>query len=280
MLHIELLTIGSVFKKTVFVDVSMEMIYLKKDGLEFDMNSIYFKNALTMEIKSICDDDEKTVCFCQATLKMINNIQDMPFNTQFFVLDIECECEVAVCSSRIHEINDIRCDKYKLDGNHIFVWIYSKQIHNSSVLKYMFIPFFLTLTLQLTHVIKGDDDKTDLSDYLDRHGTWVGISSTFLLTDVALFFTVPQSNKLTNSERSIFMNFFMKVFIAVFAFYDFDNKIGHGHRGHHIIDIVIAIILCIIMCFYCFYLYHKSIIGIDNVFIYYINLGHRNNQIR
>ena len=40
MLHIELLTIGSVFKKTVFVDVSMEMIYLKKDGLEFDMNSI------------------------------------------------------------------------------------------------------------------------------------------------------------------------------------------------------------------------------------------------
>jgi len=290
MLHIELLTIGSVFKNTIFVDVSMNMVYLKKDGLEFDINSIYLKNSLKMEIKTICNDDEKIVCFCQTTLKMINNIQDMPFNTQFFLLDIECECQVAVCSSRIHEINDSDCDKYNLGGNHIFMWKYSKQVHNSSVLKYMFLPFFLTLVLQLSHIIKGSGDKGNdeiedetkndkLNNYLDLHGTWVGVASTFLLTDVALFFTVPQSNKLTNIERSIFMNFFMKVFVAMFAFYDFDNKIGHGDIGHHIVDIVIAIILCIIMCCYCFYIYHKSIIGLDNVFIYYINLGHRNNQI-
>jgi len=260
MLEIKFLVLGDVSKNTTFVDVSMEILYHKQYNIEFNIDSFYIKNSLHTEVKLIEEYENTILFYCESRISIISNISDIPFNNQFLLLDLShIDFDIIINESRIPQINS---NDFKHREN-IFVWKYGKQRNNSSILKYMFIPFFLTLLLQLTHSIKGNNDKSEenFNSYIDAHGSWIGIAATFLLADVALFFTVPDSTRLTNIERFLFINFFMKIFVTMFAFYDWDNKIGDGideNNGHHDIDYCITAILLIIMTCYSYVFYERG----------------------
>jgi len=265
-LKVELLNVGSVFQHSTEVDVSFLMTYYKKQGGfdDFDMDRVFIKNSMGMSDMKLVHDDEKYVSvFGNATLTMINNLKDMPFNRQFLFLEIETTCKnVVVDSKRIVNLNDFNMKKTVSGNTHTFVWKYKAERSLESVLKYMVIPYLLTLVLQLSHTIKAEDSE-------GGHGTWISVGSTFMLMDVALFFTVPQTNKLTGIEKSLFMSLMMKVFITMFAFYDFDVKISNtiDNFSHHAVDAVLFVLMTMVILAYSGYIYYKSMCGVNNILI-------------
>ncbi len=265
-LKVEVINVGSVFQHSTEVDISFLMTYYKKEGVcdDFDINMVFFKNSMAMSDMKVVHDDVKSVSvFFNATLTMINNLKDMPFNRQFLFFDIHTTCKnVTVDTKRISNLNDFKMKKTIVGDTHTFIWKYKVERSLESVLKYMVIPYILTLVLQLTHAIKAEDEE-------GGRGTWVSVGSTFMLTDVALFFTVPQTNKLTCIEKCLFLSLLMKVFVTLFAFYNFDEEIASkiNNFTHHDVDAVVFSILTIFMFLYTFYLYHQSRCGVNNILV-------------
>lgn len=265
-LKVEIINVGSVFKHSTEVDVSILMTYYKKkvEYDDFDMGMVFIKNSMGMsDMKLVHDNEKYKSFFFNVSLTMINNLKDMPFNRQFLFLEIETTCKnVIIESKRIVNLNDFNMKKTVEGNTYTFMWKYKMEHSLESILKYMVIPYLLTLVLQLTHTVKAEDPE-------GGHGTWVSIGSTFMLTDVALFFTVPQTNKLTGIEKSLFMSLMMKIFITMFAFYDFDVKISNriDNFSHHSVDAVIFVLMTIFMCAYTGYIYYQSMCGVNNISI-------------
>ena len=262
-LKVELLNVGNVFQNTTEVDVSFLMTYFKKEGGsdDFDIDRVFIKNSMGMSDMKLVHDDKKYVSvFGNVTLNMINNLKHIPFNRQFIFLEIETTCKnVVVESRRIIKLNDYNMKKTIGGNTHMFVWEYNVGL-TESLLKYMVIPYLLTLVLQLSHTIKAEDEE-------GGHGTWISVGSTFMLTDVALFFTVPQTNKLTYIDKSLFLSLLMKIFITMFAFYDFDVKISNKleNFSHHDVDAVLFGLMTMIILIYSSYNYYKSKRGGNNI---------------
>ena len=127
----------------------------------------------------------------------------------------------------------------------------------------MCIPYLTTILLQLSHTIKNDD--------VSGYGTWIGISSTFLLTDIALFFTVPETNRFTSVEKSLVLNMVLKILITIFAFYNLDVILGENTIGHHQIDAVICIISSFVIIFFSYYMSTPQLLRISTQFLLILN---------
>ena len=265
-LKLEFINVGSMFKNSTEVDVSFLMTYYKKEGGhdDFDMETVFIKNSMGMsDMKLVHDNENYKSFFFNIRLTIINNLKDMPFNRLFLFIEIETTCKnVVIDTKRIVNLNDLNMKKIVKGNTYTFIWKYKMERSLEFVSKYIIIPYLLTLMLQLTHTIKSENPQ-------GGYGTWISTGSTFMLTDVALFFTVPHSNKLTGIEKSLFMSLLMKMFITMFAFYDFDIKISNeiDNFSHHSLDAVIFVFMTILLCAHTSYIYHKSIRGINSILV-------------
>jgi len=267
MLHIEILSIGDFLQHYSEIDVSFIATSYKNNEI-LNFNPFFVKNALEMDIKTISENPCKLIEFYKCKICVLNNIVHLPFNSRFIILEIYSEYPVSVDSSRIRKIDDLECKKYSRDNLHVFLWKYGKKGSIEPVFKYMLIPYLLTILLQLTHRIKGEDND------IGNMGNWISVSSTFLLTDVALFFTVPTTNVITGIEKSLFLSFFLKSFITLFAFYNLDIILGSHTCGHHLFDILMFILISIVFFGYSYYLFRKSYLETSSVIVQHMNIKH------
>ena len=217
--------------------------------------------STTKEVLSTSDGIQKTRYDME--IYLVNNVKYIPFNKQYFVLEIasveedddhghgvyfevtmpeEMESKFHDCSI---EFGENGCKR---------MWEYTHRKPVESILKYMVVPYLMSIMQQLTHTVKGGGGK----------GDWVGICATFMLGDIALFFTIPPTNKLTGLERCLFLNFFVKVFISMFAFYDFDVKVAPNKKFHPLVDIFVSLLITLVVLLYYVSLATRARIRSDN----------------
>jgi len=265
MLHIELLSFGDFLQHYSSIDVSfLATTHKNIEVLNFD--PFFIKNTLDMDIKNISESPCKLVQFYNCKLCIINNISSLPFNSRFILLEVYSDNHVSVDSSRITQIDNNECKKYSKDNLHVFLWKYGKKGNVEQVFKYMLMPYLLTILLQLTHRIKGDN--------ISNLGNWMSVASSFLLTDVALFFTVPTTNVITCIEKYLFLSFGFKIFITLFAFYNLDNLLGDHIFGHFVFDIMMSILISFLLIFYSYFLFNRSSLETSSVIVQHMNNVH------
>ena len=266
MLHIELLSFGDFLQHSSYIDVSfLVTTYKNTEMLNFD--TFFIKNTLEIDVKNISESPCKLVEFYKCKLCVINNISSLPFNSRFILLEVYSNNHVSVDSSRITQIDNNECKKYSKDNLHVFLWKYGKKGNVEQVFKYMLMPYLLTILLQLTHRIKGEYDIANM-------GNWISVASSFLLTDVALFFTVPTTNVITCIERYLFLSFCLKIFITLFAFYDLDILLGAHIFNHFVLDIIMSILISVIFFVYCYFLFCRSSLETSSVIVQHMNNVH------
>jgi len=266
MLHIELLSVGDFLQHYSFIDVSfIATTYKNNEMLKFD--PFFIKNTLEMDVKNISESPCKLVEFYKCKINVINNISSLPFNSRLILLEVYSDNHVNVNCSRITQINNNECKKYSNNKLHVFLWKYGKKGNVEQVFKYMLMPYLLTILLQLTHRIKGEYDIANM-------GNWISVASSFLLTDVALFFTVPTTNVITCIEKYLFLSFGFKIFITLFAFYNLDILLGVHIFSHHVFDIVMSIIISVIFIVYSYFLFSKSSLETSSVIVQHMNNIH------
>jgi len=216
--------------------------------------SYIFKNSRSVTKEVIEDSNGVQTIHYDMEIYIVNNTKYIPFNRKYVVLDLihgdlggdvdfSVEFQPDLQKSFKEGIvtyykNECRCE-----------WEYVKGTSKESVLKYMIVPYALTMMQQLTHTVKRNDG----------YGDWIGICATFMLGDIALFFTIPTTNKLTCLEKSLFLNFFLKFWVAMFAFYDFDNSItmwfvhsmADQKKYHKLVDVFTTVVITILVFGYC-----------------------------
>lgn len=247
---IKFLTMENIFPYTTFIDVSM-LITVHNMNDDINSDSLFIKNSISMETRTISSNGQKQVIYCTCKLKTLNSTAHFPFNDIYFLIEIDIPCDILIDDSRMDQLCTTDMEEIRVCDNHVIIWKCGHNLPYESLLKYMCIPYLTTILLQLSHTIKNDD--------VSGYGTWIGISSTFLLTDIALFFTVPETNQFTSVEKSLLLNLVIKILITIFAFYDIDVMLGERTIGHHQIDGVICIIASFLIIFFSFYMYRISI---------------------
>ena len=224
----------------------------------------FFKNSIHTTITQIYDEDGIKKLHYDMELYLHNRTEFIPFNRQYFYLDIivldkKKEYKINFSVNLDYSLYDrfLRCKYILTDDGFIYEWKCNKyRSYKESIFKYMLIPYSLTILQQLTHSIKKDGGKGDL----------IGVASTFMLGDIALFFTLPPTPKLTGIEKCLFLNLFLKLYVAIVAFYDFDNKIASPNGSHSAdVDIYNSLIITIIVFGYytwlsysCFKIYTEN----------------------
>ena len=214
----------------------------------------FFKNSIHTNITEICDINGIKKVHYDMEVYLYNRAEFIPFNRQYFYLDI-------VLLDKSENINfSVNLDyslydrflryKYILtEDGFIYEWKCNKyKSYKESIIKYMLIPYSLTILQQLTHSIKKNG-KGDL----------IAVASTFMLGDIALFFTLPETARLTGIEKSLFLNLFFKFYVSIVAFYDFDNKISsEDGKLHPLVDLVNSIIITIFIIGFYIWLCYTS----------------------
>ena len=236
-LVIDILEIGEIYEHTTFVDVSMIITYNKKYCND---NPFIILNSLKTETEVLYDDGVTVSTRNTVNLRVLNETKFIPFNSRYFFLNIRYT-QPGNILIRLPE-NLIDSSKKYLEhvGENQFVALFENGRKNSveSIFKYMVIPYVLTILQQLVHRIKKDGEGEDGTDNYGRNGlagkgTWISVAATLMLMDVALFFTFPETNAFTGAEMSLMLNFFLKLFGAIFAFYDYDVEISKLFGGFH-----------------------------------------------
>jgi len=258
-LQLEILSMSEIEQYSLYIRVCL--IATSTLDVEGNPRNFIFKNAtsVTKEVLSTTKGFQKT--YYDMEIYLVNNVKYIPFNKQYFVLDIQ-EVEnvnedgfnfsVTMPEEMDRKFEDCSTEVFPNGCKRTWEYMFCKPIE--SILKYMVVPYLLTIMQQLTHTVKARGGK----------GDWIGICATFMLGDIALFFTIPTTSKLTGLERCLFLNFFFKFFIAMFAFYDFDVKIAPSPKVHHLVDVFVTLLVTVIVIGYYFSLAIKSRFRIDN----------------
>lgn len=251
---LDILTISEITEHDLTAKASVIMTYA--NDIKFPP---VFKNAINTVTRQLHASNGMQKIHYDMELYIHNQIQFIPFNRQYFFLDIlmldkSDEYEFKFSVNLDYSLYD-RFLKYKVlvtDDGFIYEWKCNKyQSYKESVLKYMVIPYSLTILQQLTHSIKKSG-KGDL----------IAVSSTFMLGDIALFFTLPQTSRLTGLEKSLLINLFFKFYVAIVAFYDFDNKISStDSRLHFFIDVINSLIISFFIIGYYIWIALTSLFG-------------------
>jgi len=285
---IELLSIGGINIDSEFVDCNFTFEYTYNDYIE-DPIDFMIENCIEVYSSSeICskqyDGKIKKVWRYQAKIKIMNDTEHIPYNNIYLIINMILKnsyCDGAnyiIISKESDAINYNYTSKllkktYIITPTEVcsvaYIWIYNLS-NVEHMIKYMLIPTLLTLLLQLTHRIKEAS-----------YGDFVGVAATLLLGDIALLFTIPETNTLIISEKLIYLNFMIKIALGTFAFYDWDVFFGKNYDngiGHYRIDVVMTTITIIIVVVYTLYtLFHslKRIKQTDHIIDYYA----KNNKI-
>jgi len=150
----------------------------------------------------------------------------------------------------------------------------------------------------LVHRIKKDGEGEDGTDNYGKNGlagkgTWISVAATLMLMDVALFFTFPETNAFTGAEMSLMLNFFLKLFGAIFAFYDYDvgiSKLLGGLSGveslttehnknvkdiHKTVDIIQPFLITLVCLGFTAFLYHRAR---SNIYDIMKNITHKKHK--
>ena len=286
-LIIDILEIGEIYEHTTFVDVSMLITYNKKYCKD---NPFIILNALKIETEVFYDDGVTVSTRNTINLRILNETKLIPFNSRYLFLNVKYNHPGNI-SIRLPE-NLVGSGKEYLEhvGENQFVALLEHGRKNSveSIFKYMIIPYVLTILQQLVHRIKKDGEGEDGTDIHGRNGhagkgTWISVAATLMLMDVALFFTFPETNAFTGAEMSLMLNFFLKLFGAIFAFYDYDvgiSKLFGGFSGdndltkaeeeevgkiHHIVDIIQPFLITLVCLGFTAFLYRRARSSIRDV---------------
>lgn len=205
------------YDKTVHVS----LIVTCPHDVEGNKKSIIFKNSKSTAEKVLHDKNGVQKVKYDMEMYLINNVKYVPFNQQYFVLDIVDEegDKVNFEVTMPEEIKNKFELKSKSAEKHTWLYIGGRPIE--SVLKYMVFPYFLTIMLQLVHRVK-----------YEGRGEWIGICATLILGDIALFFTLPSTNKFTFLERCLFLNLFIKVIISLLIYFGNDLYFNDEEYEH------------------------------------------------
>ena len=238
-LNIDILEVGEIYEHTNFIEVSMIVTYNKEYCAS---NPFIILNALKIESDTIYDDGVIVSMRNTSTLRIVNKTKHIPFNRRYFLLNIQYSQPENIIITFSPELAG-KCNKKqyltRFDDDHFVALLeYGRKNSIESIFKYLLIPYVLTILQQLVHRIKKDGegeegtDENGTNSYAGK-GTWIGVAATFMLMDVALFFTFPQTNAVTGAEMCLMLNFFLKLFGTVFAFYDYDVKVSEFIGGYH-----------------------------------------------
>ena len=257
-LQLEILSMSDIDQYSLYIRVCL--IATCTLDVEGNPKSFIFKNSrsVTKEVLSTTKGFQKT--YYDMEIYLVNNVKYIPFNKQYFVLDIQqvvnnedgFNFSVTMPEEIERKFEDYSTEVFPNGCKRTWEYMFCKPIE--SILKYMVVPYLLTIMQQLTHTVKARGGK----------GDWIGICATFMLGDIALFFTIPTTSKLTGLERCLFLNFFCKFFIAMFAFYDCDVTIAPSPKVHHLVDVFVTLLVTMIVIGYYFSLAIKSRFRIDN----------------
>lgn len=258
---INLLSISEMSSGTEYIDCNFlfECIY---EEHEFSDMSFSIENCLELYSKEeICstiieNNKMKKIWNYKAKIRILNYTKHIPYNQIYLVInmvlnDFYCDnnlgYDINIVNDKIinnNFSNKLIDDMYTIISNNqcnvTYIWKYNL-FNFEHIIKYMILPTFLTILLQMTHRLKVDSRV----DYL-------GIVATFLLSDIALLFTIPDTSSLIASEKLIYLNIFFKIFIGTFAFYDLDITFGEEifpWLTHHGIDTFIIILFGLISLF-------------------------------
>lgn len=203
---LEILSMSDIGQYDNIVNVSL--IVTCPHDVEGNTKSIIFKNSKSTAEKVLHDKNGVQKVKYDMEMYLINNVKYVPFNNQYFVLDIVDEegDRVNFEVTMSEEIKNRFELKSKSAEKH--TWLYIGCIRIESVLKYMVLPYCLTILLQLVHRVR-----------YEGRGEWIGICATLILGDIALFFTLPSTNKFTFLERSLFLNLFFKLIISLLNYF-------------------------------------------------------------
>jgi len=270
-IHLEILSVGEVQQYDVVVRVCLVMKC--PVDVEGAPQTFIFKNARSIIKEMLVSEPGSQCIHYDMELYLVNNTKYIPFNRQYL--------EIIICHPPVLEGVDLTANlPYGMDelftglqvqtGEEVCscVWECTKVTPTEPVLKYMVVPYLLTIMQQLTHTVKGSNGIKGG----DGKGDWIGICATFMLGDIVLFFTIPTTNKMTCLERSLFLNFFLKFIIAMFAFYDWDVDLAHwfstDNTYHKMVDYLNTGVVTIIVLYYCTWLWMKARSRRDNKYIY------------
>lgn len=266
-IHLEILSVGDVQKYDLVARVCLVMTCPL--DVEGEAQAFMFKNSRSV-VKEILPSGPGTQCVhYDMELYLVNNTEYIPFNRQYLEI-VVChpffEGGVKLTTSLPYGMRDVLTG-FEIETSDTIsscVWEYINVSPVEHILKYMLVPYLLTIMQQLTHTVKGENGIKGG----DGKGDWVGICATFMLSDIALFFTIPTTIKMTCLERSLFLNFFLKFIIAMFAFYDFDVDVAHmfssNDNFHHVVDWFNTGVITISVVSYCTWLWLKSRYREDN----------------
>ena len=294
---IDIIEIGEIYEHSTFVDVSMIITYNKKYCNE---NPFILLNALKIESEIFYDDGVTVSSRNTVNLRIINQTKLIPFNSRYFFLNIRY-IQPGNISIRLPEnMIDSRKKYIEHVGENQFVALleHGRKTSVESIFKYMIIPYVLTILQQLVHRIKKDGEGEDGTDNYGKNGlagkgTWISVAATLMLMDVALFFTFPETNAFTGAEMSLMLNFFLKLFGAIFAFYDYDvgiSKLFGGLSGvetltteqnknvkdiHKTVDIIQPFLITLVCLGFTAFLYHRAR---SNIYDIMKNITHKKHK--
>jgi len=277
---INILSLSEIQSDSKYVDCNFLFECIYDESLE-EVISYMIENCVELySIDEICctfidGNKKKKIWNYKAKIRVLNNTVNIPYNSVYLLIKMvlkEYYCndtlgnEISIESGKC--INNHYRDKLK--SNYIIIpknscsicYIWTYNFYNiEHIIKYMIIPTLLTILLQLTHRLKVES-KVD----------YVSIVATLLLSDIALLFTIPETNTLIASEKIIYINIGIKIFIGMFAFYDLDVEFGENifpglkHHGIDIIINIITIVLILVLILQTLYKALKEHKTIKNIF--------------
>jgi len=266
--NINLLSISELSSDSKNVDCNFLFECIYNEQHEEHMNFM-IENCLEVYSKEkICcsyinEYTKKTIWNYKAKIQVLNYTRHIPYNYVYLVInmvlnDYYCDNNIGIRftfennyninNNLHHNIIDSNVIIPKNKSTISFIWSY-KLYNYEHIGKYMLIPMFLTLLLQLTHRLKNEN-RVD----------YVSIMATLLLSDIALLFTIPETHSLIASEKVIYLNIILKLFVGTFAFYDGDIYVSDDlipDLSHHGIDYIINIMTGLLT--FCLMLYELYI---------------------
>lgn len=244
---VNILSISEIDIDCSFVDCSFNFKCIHNKNIENIENLFMIQNCIELySSELICSkiigNDIQKVWNYKGKFNMYNNTEKIPYNIGYFYITMKLKSFFCHNINKFNIVNDEshrEIEIYKSDiiipinncGEITYIWSYD--LYSSEhVMKYMIIPTILTIMMQLVHRTKTES----LAD-------WIGIVSGFLLSDIALLFTIPETHSLILSEQVVYLNFYFKIALGMFAYYDADTYFGEyvfPGLGHHNIDLIIC----------------------------------------
>lgn len=282
---IEILSMGEIYNETKIIDCNFNITCT----YDYNNEDIYDDKDLFIIENCIEEYSQELLCSCvtenritkiwnyKCRINIYNKTENIPYNHGYFYLKLKLKKSYCndnnndfVIRDRTGNNNLFKSDAYyvishNVDGQITYIWSWDL-FNKEHVWKYMIIPTLLTIIQQLAHTVK-----------IEGHGGWIGILSGFLLSDIALLFTIPETNNLILSEQIVYINFGFKIVLGLFAFYDLDVYFGEEifpGLGHHNIDIIFVIITFITIVSWIFWILYNTF-----KYHYHINLILRYKEI-